>query len=78
MGVWAAPGGRETPQKGGGEAPWPSEMATEAPGAAQTPKTTDFQSLKNFGFPPKVQPREAIDAGRRAEPAPYQKRSPSI
>jgi len=35
-------------------------MATEAPGAAQTPKTTDFRLLKNFKFPPKVQPRKRM------------------
>jgi len=58
--VWEAPGAPETLQKGGGEAPRPSEMATEAPGAAQTPKVTYFQSLKNFKFPPKVQPRELV------------------
>jgi len=43
LGVWGAPGDPETLQKGGGEAPRPSEIATEAPGAAQTPKTTDFR-----------------------------------
>ena len=32
-------------------------MATEAPGAAKTPKTTDFRLLKKIKFPPKVQPR---------------------
>ena len=41
--VWGAPGAPETPQKGGDEAPRPSEMATEALGAAQTPKMTDFR-----------------------------------
>ena len=57
LGVWDAPGAPETLQKGGGKAPRPSEMATEAPGAAQTPKMTDLRSLKNVKFPPKVQPR---------------------
>ena len=65
LGVWEAPGAPETLQKGGGEAPRPSEMAPEAPGAAQTPKTTDFRSLTNFKFPPKVQPRSCA-RGRRS------------
>ena len=45
LGVWGAPGAPETLQKGGGEAPAPSEMAPEAPGAAQTPKMTDLRQL---------------------------------
>ena len=57
LGVWGTPGAPETLQKGGGEAPRPSEMATEATGTAQTPKTTDFRLLNNFKFPPNVQPR---------------------
>ena len=60
LGVWGAPrtpGAPETLQKGGGEASRPSEMAAEAPGAAQTPKMTDFRPLNNFKFSPKVQPR---------------------
>ena len=60
LGVWGSPGAPETLQKGGGEAPRPSEMATEAPGAAETPKTTDFRLLTNFKFPPKVQPRGGL------------------
>ena len=55
--VWGAPGAPETLQKGEGKARRPSEMATEAPGTAQTPKTTDFRSSTNFKFPHKVQPR---------------------
>ena len=50
FGFREAPGAPETLQKGGGEAPGPNEMATEAPGAAQTPKATDFRSLQNFRF----------------------------
>ena len=37
------PGAPETLQKGGGEAPRPSEVTTEAPRAAQTPKIDDFR-----------------------------------
>jgi len=47
LGVWGAPGAPETLQKGGGVAPGPSEMATEAPEAAQSPKRTDLRPLKN-------------------------------
>ena len=35
LGVWGGPGAPETLQKGGGEAPRPNEMATEAPGAPE-------------------------------------------
>ena len=49
MEVWEAPGAPETLQKGGGEAPRPNEIATEAPGAAQTPKMTDLRSLNYAG-----------------------------
>ena len=38
LGVWGGPGAQETLQKGGGEAPAPSEMAPEATGAARPPK----------------------------------------
>jgi len=48
--VWGAPGAPENLKKGGGEAPGPSEMAPEAPGAAQTPKMTDFR-LNKFQIP---------------------------
>ncbi len=47
LGVWAAPGARETLQKGGGEAPHLFWRVSKALGAAQTPKMTDFQSLKH-------------------------------
>ena len=57
MGIWGALGAPEFLQKGGGEAPRPNEMGTEAPGAAETPKMTDFRSLNKFKFPLKVLPR---------------------
>ncbi len=47
----------ETLPKGGGRSPPPSGMVSGAPGAAQTPKMTEFQPLKSSKFPPKVQPR---------------------
>jgi hypothetical protein len=47
LGVWAAPGAPETLPKGRGRSPPPSGMVSGAPGAAQTPKMTDFRSLKN-------------------------------
>jgi len=53
-------GAPETLQKGGGETPRPKEMATEAPGAAQTPQTADLRRLNKFYFPPKVQPRKHL------------------
>ena len=40
-GVWAAPGGRETFQKGGGLRPPPFCRVSRPPGAAQTPKIDD-------------------------------------
>jgi hypothetical protein len=43
-GVWAAPGGFRTIQKGGGLRPPPFWMVLKPPGAAQTPKMTDFHS----------------------------------
>ena len=42
-GVWEAPGGRETFQKGGGLCPPYFSMVSRASGAAQTPKTDDFR-----------------------------------
>ncbi len=47
--VWATPGAPETIPKGGrwGAKPPPFGRLSRAPGAAQTPKMTDFQSLKN-------------------------------
>ena len=61
--VWGAPGAPETPQKCRGDALPPSEMATEVPGAAQTPKMTDFRPLENSEFPPKVQPQNGDQKG---------------
>ena len=46
LGVWAAPGARETLPKGGGRSPPPSGMVSRAPGAARTPKMADFRPLK--------------------------------
>jgi len=43
---WAAPGGRETFQKGGGLRPPPFWKASRPPGAAQNPKIDDFRSVK--------------------------------
>ena len=45
-GVWAAPGAPETFPKGGGLRPPPFARVSGAIGAAQTPKMTDFRSLK--------------------------------
>ena len=42
FGVWVAPGGFKTIQKGGGLRPPPCWMVLKPPGAAQTPKMTDF------------------------------------
>ncbi len=50
MGVWAAPGAPETLQNDGGRSPPPFGRVSGAPGAAQTPKMTDFLSLVNFKF----------------------------
>ncbi len=47
LGVWAAPGAPETLAKGGVRGPPPFGRASGAPGAAQTPKMTDFRSLAN-------------------------------
>ena len=44
LGVWAAPGGRETFQKGGGRSPPPFWRVSRPPGAAQTLKIYDFRS----------------------------------
>ena len=43
VGGLGGPGGFKTIQKGGGLRPPPLWMALKHPGAAQTPKTTDFQ-----------------------------------
>ena len=45
LGVWAAPGAPETLPKGGGPRPPPFARVSGAPGAAQTPKMTNFRSL---------------------------------
>ena len=57
MGGLGGPGGPKTHQKVGARGPPPSEMASEAAGAAQTPKMVDSRPLENSKFPPKVQPR---------------------
>ena len=57
LGVWAALGAPETLPKGGELRPPPFARVSGAPGAAQTPKMTDFRPTKNYKFPPKVQPR---------------------
>ena len=44
--VWAAPGGRETLQKGGGFRPPLFWKVSRPPGAAQTPKIDDLRSVK--------------------------------
>ena len=46
FGVWAAPGGRETFQKGGGRSPPSFWKVSRPPGTAQTPKIDDFRSVK--------------------------------
>ena len=46
MGVWSAPGGRETLQKGGGRNPPPFGRVSRPPGTDQTPKIDDFRSGK--------------------------------
>jgi len=53
FGVWAAPGGFKTIQKGGGRNPPAFWMVLKPPGAAQTPKTTDLQPIQN---PPLLNP----------------------
>ncbi len=50
FGVWAAPGARETLQKGGGRSPPPFARVSGAPGAGQTPNMNDFESLTNSIF----------------------------
>ncbi len=57
--VCAAPGALETLEKCGGPRPPPFARVSGAPGAAQTPKMTDFRSLNSFhiSYPSKVQPR---------------------
>ena len=44
--VWAAPGGRETFQKGWGLRPPPFRKVSRLPGAARTRKIDDFRSVK--------------------------------
>jgi hypothetical protein len=48
--------------KEGGRSPPPFGTISGAPGAAQTPKMTDFRPLTNLKFPPKVQPRIGLGA----------------
>jgi hypothetical protein len=64
--VWAAPGASEALPKGGGLRPPPCARVSGAPGAAQTPKTTDFRPLTSYKVlqPSKVQPR--LGAGATA------------
>ena len=62
FGVWAAPGGFKTIQGGGGRSPPPFWMALKHPGAAQTPKTTDFQPNAN---PPSAKP--PLSGNRRVQ-----------
>ncbi len=50
LGVWAAPGARETIPLGGGLRPPPFARVSGAPGAAQTPKMTDFRPLNNYNI----------------------------
>ena len=77
LGVWAAPGAPETPQKVGGRDFPPNEMAFEAPRAAQTTKMADFPPLENPKFPPKVQPRNGLHgACKWLEPRSVQTRRP--
>ncbi len=68
LGVWVAPGAWETLQKGGGRSPSPFARVSAAPGAAQTPKMIDCQSLNKIlelFYPAKVQPRGGLPpAGR--------------
>jgi hypothetical protein len=47
LGVWATPGDPETLAIGGGLRPHISEGPPGPPGAAQTPKMTDFRTLEN-------------------------------
>ncbi len=57
FGVWAAP---ETFAKSEGRSPppfWRGLRGYGAPGAAQTPKMTDFRPLKSLEFHLKAQPR---------------------
>ena len=46
LGVWAAPGGRDSFQKDGGLRPPPFCKVSRPPGAAQTPKIDDLRSVK--------------------------------
>jgi hypothetical protein len=57
--VWEAPGAPETLPKGGGLRPPPFARVSGGPGAAQTPKMTDFRLLTNYKIlqPSNVQPR---------------------
>ena len=68
-------GPRRPSKKVGARPPGPSELATEAPGVAQTPQMTDFRSLKNFKFPPKVQPLQF--RGPLKDPGPARVSRPS-
>ncbi len=51
---WAAPGAPKALPKGGVLRPLPFGRVSGAPGAAQTPKLTDFRSLQKFSFNPRV------------------------
>ncbi len=50
LGVWPAPGAPDTLPKGGGVLSPPFGRVYRAPGAAQTPKMTDFRSLNKRTF----------------------------
>ncbi len=60
LGVWAATGAQEALPKGGGRSPPPFGRASRVPGAAQTPKMTEFRNFKIEKHPPRVQPRGNI------------------
>ena len=47
LGIWAAPGDRETLQKGGGRRPPSFWKVSRPPGAAQTPTSTISRRSKN-------------------------------
>ena len=49
FGVWAALGGRETLQKGGGRSSLPFVKVSRPPGAVQIPKIDDFRSVRKSG-----------------------------
>ena len=66
LGVWAAPGGRETFQKDGGLRTPPFWTVLGPPGAAQTPEIDDLRSVKKsyINYPSATLTRSWVNVGK--------------